>query len=345
MSREIDLSGWKPFRIGDLFNVVKGSRLRSLDRLEGSIPYVGASLFNNGYTHMISNDEHIHPGNVLTTAYNGTIPGKTFYQPVPFWATDDVNVLYPKFEMTVESGLFIAPLIEIVGKNYVYTDKWKLQDMIDSEIFLPVSSVGTPDWDHIEKTMHDALAQQEADLDALSHLAEAVPNLVSSSTWGEFSIDDLFEVVKGTRLTKSQMLPGTIRHIGASQFDNGVTAMISNDEAVHPGNLITVCYDGPVGTTFYQPEEFWATDAVNILYPQFDLNEAIGLFLAPVIQEAGSAFDYGQKWGAELMRSTSIYLPVTSAGDPDWEYMEQTMRDTISSRTAALDSLQSIAGV
>lgn len=174
MSKQIDLTGWQPFRIGALFNVTKGSRLRSLDRLEGDIPYVGASLFNNGYTHMISNDEHIHPGNVLTTAYNGTIPGKTFYQPVPFWATDDVNVLYPKFEMNVELGLFIAPLIEVVGKNYVYVDKWKLQDMIDALIFLPVTSAGDPDWDFMEQTMRDVMAEREAALNSLQALVAEV---------------------------------------------------------------------------------------------------------------------------------------------------------------------------
>lgn len=174
MSREIDVSTWVPFRIGDLFDVVKGSRLRSLDRIEGDIPYVGASLFNNGYTHMISNDEHIHPGNVLTTAYNGTVPGKTFYQPTPFWATDDVNVLYPKFDMTVESGLFVAPLIEVVGKNYVYVDKWKLQDMIDSEILLPVTPVGGPDWEYMEQTMREVLAERETALDSLQELVSEV---------------------------------------------------------------------------------------------------------------------------------------------------------------------------
>lgn len=174
MSREIDLTGWMPFRIGHLFDVVKGSRLRSLDRVEGDIPYVGASLFNNGYTHMISNDEQIHPGNVLTTAYNGTIPGKTFYQPVPFWATDDVNVLYPKFEMTVESGLFIAPLIEVVGKNYVYVDKWKLQDMIDAVIFLPVTAEGEPDWNFMECTMREVVKEREKALDSLQALVSGV---------------------------------------------------------------------------------------------------------------------------------------------------------------------------
>lgn len=343
--KEIDTSGWGEFRVGELFDVVKGSRLRSVDRVDGEIPYIGATLFDNGYVQTIGNDESLHPGGVLTACYNGRATGVTFYQPEQFWATDDVNVLYPKFEMSEEIGLFIAPVIQSVGMNFGWESKWNLPDMIGAVIRLPVTVAGDPDWGYMERTMCDVIAKQEHELDELSYLAEIASKVVSNQSWGEFAINDLFEVVKGTRLTKSHMQPGTIRHIGASQFDNGVTAMISNDEAVHPGNLITVCYDGPVGTTFYQPEEFWATDAVNVLYPRFDLSETIGLFLAPVIQEAGSAFDYGQKWGAELMRSTPIRLPVTAAGDPDWGYMELTVRDAMAEREAALDSLQALAGV
>lgn len=343
--KEIDTSGWGEFRVGELFDVVKGSRLRSVDRVDGEIPYIGATLFDNGYVQTIGNDESLHPGGVLTACYNGRATGVTFYQPEQFWATDDVNVLYPKFEMSEEIGLFIAPVIQSVGMNFGWESKWNLPDMIEAVIRLPVTVAGDPDWGYMERTMRDVMTKQEHELDELSYLAEIASKVVSSQSWGEFAINDLFEVKKGTRLTKSHMQPGTIRHIGASQFDNGVTAMISNDEAVHPGNLITVCYDGPVGTTFYQPEDFWATDAVNVLYPRFDLNEPIGLFLAPVIQEAGSAFDYGQKWGAELMRLTPIRLPVTAAGDPDWGYMEQTMRDAMAERERALDSLQAIAGV
>ena len=165
---------------------------------------------------------------------------------------------------------------------------------------------------------------------------------IDTSSWGKFLISDLFNVVKGSRLTKGKMRDGNIRHIGASQFDNGVTAMIANDDNLHPGNMLTVCYDGPVGKTFYQPERFWATDAVNVLYPRFELNEARGLFLAPVIKEAGSAFDYGQKWGMEAMKKTSLRLPVTSNNDPDWDHMETLMSSIITQREQALEALTTL---
>ena len=150
-------------------NVVKGSRLRSTDRTPGTIPYVGASRFNNGITHYIGNDEHVHPGGVLTVCYNGPV-GTTFYQPDDFWATDDVNVLYPVSTVSPEALLFIAPVIEQVGSNYAYVDKWKLADMKAAKIKLPVDATGAPDWAYMESVMKALLKQKASDLDVLEQL-------------------------------------------------------------------------------------------------------------------------------------------------------------------------------
>ena len=162
-------NGGGEFYIGDLFDIVKGSRLKSTDQTLGSIPYVGASQFNNGITHYIGNNEHIHPGGVLTVCYDGPV-GTTFYQPEPFWVTDSVNVLYPRKELSTEILLFITPIIQRVGSNFNYNDKWKLADMKTATIKLPADSSGNPDWDYMESTMKKVLAQKASHLDALQQL-------------------------------------------------------------------------------------------------------------------------------------------------------------------------------
>ena len=48
-------------------------------------------------------------------------------------------------------------------------------------------------------------------------------NKIDISSWGSFAINSLFNVVKGTRLTKAQMRDGTIRFIGASAMNNGIS--------------------------------------------------------------------------------------------------------------------------
>ena len=48
--KRIDIQDWKPFMLGSLFDIVKGSRLTKKDMKEGDIRYVGATAFNNGIT-------------------------------------------------------------------------------------------------------------------------------------------------------------------------------------------------------------------------------------------------------------------------------------------------------
>jgi hypothetical protein len=291
---------------------------------------------------MIGNDEHIHPGNVLTVCYNGPV-GTTFYQPEPFWATDDVNVLYPKFKMKPELGLFIAPLIENVGKNYAFIDKWKLEDMENSRIKLPVTSDGCPDWNRIGTDMRSRLQKAKGSLEALSSLSEVQPKRLDLNGWAPFCIGDLFEVVKGSRLRSLDRIEGGIPYVGASLFNNGYTHMIGNAEHIHPGNVLTTAYNGTIpGKTFYQPIPFWATDDVNVLYPKFKMTPETGLFIAPLIEVVGENYVYVDKWKLQDMIDAEILLPVTSEGNPDWRLMESTMKKMLEQTNVNLDILNEV---
>ena len=162
----IDIQNWEPFKLETLFDIVKGSRLTKKDMKEGDIRYIGATAFNNGITNHIGNNEETHPAGTVTVCYNGSI-GQTYYQDKEFWATDDVNVLYPKFPMNKYAALFIAPLIRSVGRNYAYTDKWKIEDMKASVIYLPTKDNNQPNWEYIEQYMKAVEKRTQISLDKL----------------------------------------------------------------------------------------------------------------------------------------------------------------------------------
>ena len=152
------------------------------------------------------------------------------------------------------------------------------------------------------------------------------PRKTDTTYWKEFIMEELFEIAKGKRLTKLNMREGKINYIGATSFNNGITAKISNDKYIHSAGKITVCYNGSIGQTFYQDEPFWATDDVNVLYPKFKMSRFIALFLCPIISKIGSNYAYIDKWTANKMRISKILLPATPTGEPDWRYMEMYMR-------------------
>ena len=165
---------------------------------------------------------------------------------------------------------------------------------------------------------------------------------IDISKWKKFSLGALFRIEKGTRLTKANMLDGNINFIGASSFNNGVTAHIGNDEHLHPANTITVSYNGSVGQTFYHTKEYWASDDVNVLYPNFDLNVYIAMFLLPIIKLAGQQYAFIDKWKKEDMEQDYIILPCNKMGEPDWKYMESYIKNLMELYNSNIQALTAI---
>ena len=71
--------------------------------------------------------------------------------------------------------------------------------------------------------------------------------------WKEFFIQDIFYIRPGKRLTKSQMLKGSKPFVGATEFNNGVTAFVSNANLSEDRNVLGVNYNGSVVENFYHP--------------------------------------------------------------------------------------------
>lgn len=140
---------WKKYKLSNLFSVEKGVRLTDADKEDGSLPFVGAIDSCNGISSYIKGTP-IHSGNVITVNYNGSV-GEAFYQPVPFWASDDVNVLYPKdWKLNVYIALFICTVIRNEKYRFSYGRKWNVERMKESEIWLPSDLSGDPDWHFME---------------------------------------------------------------------------------------------------------------------------------------------------------------------------------------------------
>ncbi len=144
--------GWKPFRLSELFEIKKGKRLTKADQTEGTTPYIGAIDSNNGVSGYIG-QAPIHKGGTISVSYNGSV-AEAFFQSEPYWATDDVNVLYPKgFKLTPSLALFICTVIRMEKYRFNYGRKWHLERMRESVIKLPVTAAGLPDWIFMENYM------------------------------------------------------------------------------------------------------------------------------------------------------------------------------------------------
>jgi len=144
----LDPSLWKPYSLSALFEIRKGKRLTKAKMTEGNTPFIGAIDKNNGVSAFVA--RALHQGNTITVNYNGSV-AEAFYQPTPFWCSDDVNVLYPRFTLTPAVALFIATIIRLERYRFSYGRKWHLERMRAASIRLPSKAHDAPDWQFMEQ--------------------------------------------------------------------------------------------------------------------------------------------------------------------------------------------------
>ncbi|MEG0693211.1 MAG: restriction endonuclease subunit S [Oscillospiraceae bacterium] len=156
VEKTMDLNSkkWKEFTLGGetgLFNFKKGKRLTRENMEIGKTNYLGAISENNGVReHINVHQEDWNAKNCITVNYNGSV-GEAFYQCEPFWASDDVNILYPSgWKLNKYIALFIVTIIKANRYRFSYGRKWTMNKMKESVVKLPSRTDGTPDFEYME---------------------------------------------------------------------------------------------------------------------------------------------------------------------------------------------------
>jgi hypothetical protein len=141
---------FKIFKLQELFDVIKrGKRIKSLDRIKGTLPFITAGVEKMGFSEFIGNSKaEIFPANSLTI----DMFGNTFYRGYSYGADDHVAVLYHSKQIYSKKVLqYIQPQIikSILGK-FSYSRNFYATDAYEVEIRLPVTSCGEIDIEHME---------------------------------------------------------------------------------------------------------------------------------------------------------------------------------------------------
>lgn len=344
----LDISSWSPIRLGDVFEFegIKQARTQlAIPDDENGIPYVIQSIRNNMVVRRVSrqwlidHDEPPVPGNAI--ALGVTLPAVS-YQRDEFGASQVITARNPR--MNEYSGIFIAAVLSRYVTRFTYDDKPGISKYENLVIHLPALEDGTPDWHLMGAFMRKIFDSTTAKLYALKGISTS-HTAVDVTAWKAFKLDELFDIKKGTRLTRANMKIGDIPFIGAANINNGITSYIANNEHLHPSGTLTVAYNGNGGTgkTFYQNESFWASDDVHILYPRFVMTRNIALFIATAIERVGrDKYGFADKWKLEYMRNDEIKLPVSADGTVDWAYMDNYMGHIIQGALTDIKALNDI---
>ena len=307
--------------INDLFALEYGhslefNRLTLSDKAD-AVNFVSRTTRNNGVSSRVLRIPGIAPApaGTITVALNGQGgAGVAFLQPSPFYCGFHLMVLTAKFNMTDNEKLWWATCITANKFRFGFG---RQANKTLATLDLPLREQ-IPGW--VENTNSDPYAH----LTSLIGLSNNVK--IETQDWREFLYKDLFVIKKGQRLVKSNLKLGDTPFISAIDSNNGLRQRISA-KGIHPAGVITVNYNGNgVAEAYYQPEAFFASDDVNVLYPRFGYDEFIAMFLCTLIRMEKYRFNYGRKWKLERMNEAVIRLPAKQDGSPDWEKMRSTVK-------------------
>lgn len=328
----LKIAEWKPFSVSDIFYLYNGSGItkEEIECNQGTFIAIQSGADNNGCigkidkNYCIEMDYTLTEEPCLTVARTGSA-GFVAYQPFGCVVGDSAKILLLKNEAKRSTSVYLFLRTVLMENQYKYTYGRKVtEDKYLSEIImLPAIDDRTPDWCFMEGYM------KSLNLRPLStaNQRRGESHILGVNAWKEFCIGDLFEVKKGKRLTSSDQTEGATPYIGAIDSNNGVANYIGQ-KAIHSGNTISLSYNGSVGEAFYQPNPFWATDDVNVLYFKSDngviFNKYIALFICTILRQEKYRYSYGRKWVLESMKATIIKLP-SKDNRPDWKLMENYM--------------------
>lgn len=327
----LDTEKWCKFKVSDIFNPFingKGITEQEIKDNPGHLVAVQSSSENNACMGYIDEEYckemryKIISEPCLTVARSGS-SGFVSFQPQGCVVGDSAKALtIRKKDVNVCHYLFLRTILMASMYKYTYGRKVKAQQYMNMDISLPAKKDGEPDWLFMERYIESLHYQPiRTKINRRQSLS------LDITEWGEYKFGDLFDIKKGKRLTKAEMIEGNDNFIGAISSNNGIRQKIMADK-VWDGNCITVNYNGSVGEAFYQRNPFWASDDVNILYPKefWKINQHIAIFIITVIKANKYRFGYGRKWTLEKMKDTIIKLPQKGNGKPDFEYMERYIK-------------------
>lgn len=154
---------------------------------------------------------------------------------------------------------------------------------------------------------------------------------INKNNWQEFFFEDIFVISRGKRLVTLDQVNGDIAYISSSKKNNGIDNYIlpPNFMKVYK-NALTLNNSGSVGYCFYHPYKFVASDhctVIQIKDKKIKLNNYISLFLKPIIESMKNKYNFAREINNERLRKEKILLPTTDYKSPDWEFMENYIKE------------------
>lgn len=151
---------------------------------------------------------------------------------------------------------------------------------------------------------------------------------LSDREWKPFFLTQLFSAIqRGKRLKSENHIPGVIPYVSSSALNNGVDNFISNTDKVRVfSNCLSLANSGSVGSSFYEPFAFVASDHITHLKNE-RYNKYHYLFIASITNRLSQKYNFNREINDNRISREKIMLPIDDEGNMDLDFMEQYVRE------------------
>lgn len=140
--------------------------------------------------------------------------------------------------------------------------------------------------------------------------------------WRAFNVTDIFDhIQRGKRLKNADHIPGNWPYVSSSALNNGVADWIKPTENSRVfGESISLANSGSVGTAFYEPFDYVASDHITSFHLE-NGSKYIYLFMAACLEKQKHNFSFNREVNEARLKRLRIMLPVNDKGQPDYDFM------------------------
>lgn len=165
-------------------------------------------------------------------------------------------------------------------------------------------------------------------MDEVTYLRRTTVLSLQDRDWSTFHLTELFDSIqRGKRLKRADQQQGTIPYVSSSALNNGVDGFISKANGCRVfSDCISLANSGSVGSAFYEPFEFVASDHVTHLKRK-GLKKEHCLFLVATLGKQASNFNFNREINDQRIQGMQVMLPIDTLGNPDWKFMEDYIRE------------------
>lgn len=329
---------WKSFKISDIFETIgnqvpTGCYINKRELIPGLIPRITVRDTNNGidsYCESINSNFRVYE-NFISVSFLGSV----FYH--PYKASIDMKVhalLLKDRPLNRNLAEYFKVIIRANTYNFSYGNQLSSKDLARLKIMLPIKDDETPNFEYMENCIAEIL-DGKVELvkrycnDLIMNIEPQKVKNLEEKKWNKFRINDLFNIVIGRAIdgNKVNRENGNVAYITRKESNNALDGFINYADDYMNLEYPVITIGNETAKPFVQTYPFFTGTKVNIMKPKFKANKYILFFISQSLEQHKNKYSYSYTINSTRLKEQIILLPVNQENEPDYEYMEQYIKN------------------